>query len=126
MNESTRENLRIAVAAWVSILVVGGAILLIEWALGPRMYWFDFILATLLVFGGLGLRFHRDMNKPKCVVVFLVLLTVHCAIFLHLFHVGITIRTAWYVPIVFAETFFFGLIMGGPGGAHDEEDKEGE
>ena len=83
--------------------------------------WIDLGAATLLIFGGLAYRLHRNLKQPKRLLVFAALIVVHYAAFVHLLHSGIRIRTARYVPVVFIEGFLFGLILAGPGGTHREE-----
>jgi hypothetical protein len=124
VKRSTKENLRIAVLAWISIPILLGLDFLVDWLLHDWMAWVDWLVATVIIFGGLAYRVHAHLKQGKCLKVFLALLALHSVVFVHLLRSGVRIRTAWYVPIVFVEAFVFGLILTGPGGAWSEEDSE--
>ncbi len=121
MGQSTSQTLRSAVAAWISIPVALGIFFLVDWLFRDQMRWIEFGVFTTIVFGILGVRVYEDLKRAKCLIVFTGLLALHCAGFLHILRSGIEIRTAWYVPIGAAESFVFGLILTGPGGARSEE-----
>ena len=98
---------------------------LVDWWFPAWRTWIDFGVATVLVFGSLAYRLQQDLRQAKCLLVFFGLIVLHCGVFLHLFHSGIQIRTAWYVPIVGVEALLFSLILTGPGGARSEEKNRG-
>jgi hypothetical protein len=125
MKEAARENLKTGVTLGTSILMFLGLMFLIDWLFHGRSNWIDYGVATLLVFGGLGYRFRRDLKQPKCLAVFVGLNVVHWGVFVRLFHSGIQIRMAWYVAIVFVESFLVGVILTGVSGAHNEEEDRG-
>jgi hypothetical protein len=122
MNRALRENLRITALAWVSIPIALGVYFVADWLLHTWMRWVEFGIFTAVIFGALGFQIQADVRKPKCLITFVGLLVLHCAVFVHLLRSGLEIRTAWYVPVVFAETFVFALILTGPGRARSKED----
>lgn len=124
MRQATKLNLKITAAVLISIPIFFGVLALADWVFPGSMRLLNFIMITMLVFGALALRFHRDAKNSKCVLLFLVLLGFHCAVFQHYYHRGIIVPNLWYPPIAAVETILFGLILIGLGGAHDEENDD--
>ena len=121
MKQNMKENLKSAALALISIPVALAVCFAIDHFFHEWMDWVDLSAATLCIFGGLACYVHEDLKKVKTLIMFMGLFALHCAVFIHLLRSGVVIRTAWYTPIVFFESFVVGLILTGPGGARGEE-----
>jgi CDP-diglyceride synthetase len=77
MKQASKQDLKIAALAWVSIAVMFAFIAILDLAGLDWKKWFGFTLFTGCVFGVMLYKYEESFKKARCVLLFGALLVVH-------------------------------------------------
>jgi hypothetical protein len=83
LNEEKKENLAAAATALVIVLFVIGLLPLMDWLGLDYQKWFGLVMWTGVIFGSVVYVYEKDLRKARCLVVFLLTLALHSAIFIY-------------------------------------------
>jgi hypothetical protein len=97
MKETTKDNLKIALSAWMTIAVMYGFIAILYWAGLDWEMWFAFAMGTAMVFGILIAKYSRDLKKPRCFLVFVLLVVVYAGAWFFVLKSGIRLPDSAYI-----------------------------
>ena len=100
----------VAVACLIGCTMLGLFALLDRLRLDWRP-WMDLFVATGSIFGYLGTVFARDLRRPDCLVLFIVIIALHLGIFVHLLRSGMVIPVWDYLPVVFVEYLIVAYLL---------------
>ncbi len=117
MRETTKQDLKIAALAWLTIAVMFGFMAVLYWAGPDWEKWFSFTAWTVFVFGILVVGFLDDLKKARCLVVFVILVVVYVTTWLFVLSSGIKVRDLHYMILSPFEAGAGALILMAVGGA---------
>jgi hypothetical protein len=83
MRDTTKQNLKIAALAWLTIGVIFGSVGLMDWARLDGEKWLGFMFFTGLVFGCVLYGYARSLKRTRCLLLFVTMLVVHVAVLSH-------------------------------------------
>lgn len=78
-----KQNLKIALFAWLTIGAVFGSIALLDWAGLDWEKWLGFMFFTGLVFGCVLYGYAGCLKKTRCLMLFVSMLVLHVAILMY-------------------------------------------
>ncbi|MBZ5671661.1 MAG: hypothetical protein LAO04_18280 [Acidobacteriia bacterium] len=116
MRQATKQDLKIAVLAWLSIAVMFGFIAILDWAGLDWQKWFGFALLTATVFGVGTYKLGESLKKRKCLLLFITMLVLHLVIWGYYLRSinGFSLRLFLVAPF---EAGAMGAVLVGVGGA---------
>lgn len=71
------QNLKITLAAFLTIAALFGLAFLLEWGGLDWEKWSSFVIWTAFVFGSIGYLYERDLRKRRCLLVLVAALALH-------------------------------------------------
>ena len=83
MRETTKQNLKIAASALLTIGVIFGSVGLMDYAGLDGEKWLGFAFFTGLVFGCVLYGYAGSLKKTRCLLLFVTMLAVHVAVLIH-------------------------------------------
>lgn len=119
MKDSTKENLKVALLAWMTIAMLIGSMVVLDWAGLDWQKWSAFGWWTLVVFGILLLKYGDDLKKLRCLLVFILLLVMHTTAWFFVLTSGISVHRVYYMissPLEAGAGAFILMALGGARG----------
>lgn len=80
MRETTKQDLKIAALAWLTIAVMFGFVAILDWVGLDWEKWLGFTFLTATVFGAVIYGYGESLKKTRCLLLFITMLVVHIAI----------------------------------------------
>jgi hypothetical protein len=116
MKATTKQDLKIAALAWLTIAAMFGFIGIMDWAGLDWEKWFGFALLTVTVFGVVIYKLGESLKKSKCLWLFITMLVVHVVIWGYYLRSinGFSLRLFLVAPV---EGGAMGAVLVGVGGA---------
>ena len=116
MKATTKQDLKIAALAWLTIAVMFGYIAILDWAGLDWEKWFGFTLLTAIVFGVGIYKLGRSLKKRKCLLLFVTMLAAHFVAWGYYLRSinGFSLKLFLVAPF---EGAFIGGVLGVVGGA---------
>ncbi len=116
MRQATKQDLKIAVLAWLSIAVMFGFVAILDWAGLDWQKWLGFTFLTATVFGVVLYGYAGSLKKTRCLVLFVTIIVLHFGVW------GYYLRSINGFPfkLFFLAPFEGGAVVGvliGVGGA---------
>jgi hypothetical protein len=133
MKATTKQDLKIAALAWLTIAAMFGFMGIMYWAGIDWEKWFGFTLFTGCVFGVMLYKYDASFKKARCALLFVALLAVHVTVWSYYLRPvsGFPMRLFFVAPFEGAVVAFFLVMVGGarstregaPGKRHHKGDQ---
>jgi hypothetical protein len=115
MKAATRQDLKIAVLAWLSIAAMLGFMGIMYWAGIDWEKWSGFAMYTATIFGVVLYYYVETVNNARCIFTFVALLALHVAGWSYYLRPasGFPIRIFFVAPFEGVAVAFFLVTLGG-------------